>query len=121
MTTTRGCDIVVIAASAGGVEALRGPGAEDLWGLRPEEATGRPLAGLDIGLPAGTIVPLPEQTLAGKPAKAEAEVDGTNRRGRPVSMLVQCSRLVGDDGTPQGAIAVINDVSQAAIDADQEQ
>jgi two-component system CheB/CheR fusion protein len=89
-----------------------GPGAEDLWGLRPEEATGRPLADLDIGLPVQRIVPVLQRTLTGRPAKAEAKVEGMNRRGRPVTMLIQCSLLRGDDGAPQGVIAVVNDVGQ---------
>jgi two-component system CheB/CheR fusion protein len=89
-----------------------GPGAEDLWGLRPEEATGRPLAELDIGLPVQRIVPVLQRTLTGRPARAEAQVEGMNRRGRPVTMLIQCSLLRGDDGIPQGVIAVVNDVGQ---------
>ena len=89
-----------------------GPGAEDLWGLRPEEATGRPFAELDIGLPVQRIIPVLQQTLAGRPATAEAKVEGMNRRGRPVSMLVQCRLLQGDDGAHQGVIAVMNEASQ---------
>ena len=40
------------------------PGAEDLWGLRPEEAEGKELLSLDIGLPAVQIAPMLRQVLA---------------------------------------------------------
>jgi two-component system CheB/CheR fusion protein len=80
--------------------------------VRPEEATGRPLADLDIGLPVQNIVPLLRKALTGKPAQTEARVEGMNRRGRPVSMVVQCSLLRADDGSPQGVIAVMNKAGQ---------
>jgi two-component system CheB/CheR fusion protein len=41
------------------------PGAEDLWGLRPEEAESKELLSLDIGLPAGEIAPMLRHVLGG--------------------------------------------------------
>ena len=47
-----------------------GPGADDLWGLRSDEATGRVFAELDIGLPVEDLVPVLKRTLTGGPARA---------------------------------------------------
>ena len=88
-----------------------GPGAEDLWGLRSDEAAGRALADLDIGLPVGDLVPLLERALADKPEKIEAMVEVTNRRGRPVTMMLECLPLRDDEGGRQGVIMVMNEAA----------
>jgi two-component system, chemotaxis family, CheB/CheR fusion protein len=88
-----------------------GPGAEDLWGLRPEEAAGRGFGDLDIGLPVTDIVPVLSRTLAGRPARTEAEVQAITRRGRPVSMLLEYLQLRDEEGTPRGVIVVMNEVA----------
>lgn len=73
---------------------------------------GRPLAELDIGLPVEQIVPLLEQTLGGKPARTEAIVGAITRRGRPVSMALECLLLRDDNGTDSGAIIVMNEAAE---------
>jgi len=88
-----------------------GPGAEDLWGLRSEEATGRGFADLDIGLPVADIVPVLKQTLTGQPARTEAEVQAITRRGRPVSMLLEYFLLSDEEGASRGVIIVMNEVA----------
>ena len=85
-----------------------GPGAEDLWGLRSDEATGRAFGELDIGLPVGEVVPMLERTLAGQPSRTEAVVEAMNRRGRHVKMVLECLLLQDDEGTHQGVIVVMN-------------
>jgi len=89
-----------------------GPGAEDLWGLRADEATGRPFADLDIGLPVADIVPLLEQTLTGGSARAETVVEAMNRRGRTVRMLLECLVLRDEEGNRRGVIMVMNEAKQ---------
>jgi two-component system, chemotaxis family, CheB/CheR fusion protein len=89
-----------------------GPGAHDLWGLRSDEATGRGFTELDIGLPAGDLVPLLRRTLAGQPARAKAVVQAMNRRGRPVTMLVECFLLHSDDDAHEGVIVVMNEADE---------
>jgi two-component system, chemotaxis family, CheB/CheR fusion protein len=85
------------------------PGAEDLWGVRADEAEGTAVGDLDIGLPLSQVVSLLRRVLAGAPAMIAADVDGINRRGRPVQMHVE-SRLLRDaDGHSQGAILVMNE------------
>jgi two-component system CheB/CheR fusion protein len=83
------------------------PGAEEIWGVRADEAEGMFLTDLDIGLPVRDITPLLQRTLAGKPGRAE--VDGMNRRGRPVRMEVQARLLADAENQPQGAILVMNE------------
>jgi two-component system CheB/CheR fusion protein len=84
------------------------PGAEDMWGVRTDEAEGADLGGLDIGLPVAEIIPLLRRTLGGEPGRLE--VDGMNRRGRPVRMRVESRLLADEEGHGQGAILVMNEV-----------
>jgi len=86
-----------------------GPGAEDLWGLRADEATGRAFAELDIGLPVADIMPMLERTLTGQPPRSEAVAEATNRRGRPVRMSLECLLLRDDEGAHRGVIVVMNE------------
>jgi two-component system CheB/CheR fusion protein len=92
-----------------------GPGAEDLWGLRSDEATGRAFAELDIGLPVAQVVPLLERTLAGKPVRNAAVVEAMNRRGRRVRIALECLLLRDDDGKHQGAIMVMNEAADQKL------
>jgi two-component system CheB/CheR fusion protein len=89
-----------------------GPGAEDLWGLRTDEATGRPFADLDIGLPVADIAPLLKQTLAGKAARTETVIEAMNRRGRTVRMLLECLVLRDEEGNRRGVIMVMNEAAK---------
>jgi two-component system CheB/CheR fusion protein len=75
--------------------------AADLWGLRPDEAQGRHLLDLDIGLPVSELRPRIRSCLAGDTGVQQVELDATNRRGRPVRCLVTCTPL---DGAPGGGI-----------------
>ncbi|GIE97436.1 CheR family methyltransferase [Paractinoplanes rishiriensis] len=79
--------------------------AEDLWGLRSEEAVGQHLLNLDIGLPFEKLRPLLRSALTGE--AGEADVDAVNRRGRAVLVRVSCAPLGGRDGggaADEGAI-----------------
>ncbi len=90
------------------------PGAEELWGLRADEAEARHLLTLDIGLPVQQIVPLLQRMLTEKADASEAAVDAVNRRGRPVRLHVQCSLLRGEDGMVHGVIMVMNHLGNMA-------
>src|SRR5215472_7948691 len=71
-STLRSLGSAVVVVDADLRVYVWGPGAEDLWGLRADEATGRAFAELDIGLPVADLVPLLERTLADNPARTEA-------------------------------------------------
>ena len=108
-STLRSLGSAVVVVDADLRVFVWGPGAEELWGLRADEANGRTFAELDIGLPVADVVPLLEQTLAGKPARTEAVIAAMNRRGRPVSMLLECLVLRDEEGNSRGVIMVMNE------------
>ncbi|MFB4319426.1 CheR family methyltransferase [Actinomadura sp. 21ATH] len=83
-------------------------GAEDLWGLRADEAHGQHLLGLDIGLPVREVAPLVHRALEpGRTGRAGLTVDAINRRGRSVRLRVEAS-LLSDNGAAQGVILIAN-------------
>jgi two-component system CheB/CheR fusion protein len=88
------------------------PGAEELWGVRPDEAVGHALATLDIGLPLDTLTPHLRTVLAdgsGPPDDAQRlMLDAVNRRGRPTPLTVRLSHLRAEDESVHGLIMVID-------------
>ena len=67
--------------------------AEELWGVRHEEAAGRHLLSLDIGLPLEQVRPLVRSLLNGDQQEATGVIPAVNRRGRPVVVRVTASPL----------------------------
>ncbi|WP_432922843.1 CheR family methyltransferase [Microbispora sp. CA-135349] len=104
-------DVVVVADRDLRV-LLWSAGAEELWGLRADEAGGRDLASLDIGLPVDRLLPVVRRVLDGEPAaggrKDPAIVEAVNRRGRPVRLAVTLAPLHEDDASVRGLILVMN-------------
>ncbi|MFB9879695.1 CheR family methyltransferase [Planobispora siamensis] len=93
------------------------PGAEELWGLRPEEAIGRQLTGLDIGMPVDDILPhlhlaLESAQSAGNGRVGGAVVNAVNRRGRVTRLDVEFSRLNAEGTALHGVIMVMNLVTE---------
>ena len=86
------------------------PGAEDLWGLRPDEAEARDFLSLDIGLPTAEIVPWLRGVLAGAPASSASTIDlsALNRRGKTVELRVAASAMRSEEGALSGLILVID-------------
>ena len=89
------------------------PGAEDLWGLRPEEAESRELLALDIGLPVNEIAPLLRQVLSGQSADGGArpaalQLTAVNRRGKTVNLQTAASPMRTEEGGISGIILVID-------------
>jgi two-component system CheB/CheR fusion protein len=82
-------------------------GAEDLWGLRPDEAQSRDFLKLDIGLPAADIAPWLRQVLT-RTRTSTSDVTAVNRRGKTVKLRVAASPLRAEDGTVSGIILVID-------------
>ena len=85
-------------------------GAEDLWGLRPNEAEGEHLLNLDIGLPVGELRPLVRPALADRAYSSEIQLAAVNRRGRHIVVRVVCSSLRSRSGLPTGAILIMEPV-----------
>jgi two-component system, chemotaxis family, CheB/CheR fusion protein len=82
-------------------------GAEDLWGLRPEEAQSRDFLTLDIGLPAADIAPWLRQVLS-RTRTSTSDVTAVNRRGKTVELRIAASPMRTEDGTVSGIILVID-------------
>jgi two-component system, chemotaxis family, CheB/CheR fusion protein len=80
--------------------------AAEQWGVRQDEATGRHLLTLDIGLPVDQVRPLVRDLLSGEREEASSVLPAVNRRGRPVLVTVTASQL-RYDGTVTGVILVM--------------
>ncbi|MCD2194703.1 PAS domain-containing protein [Actinomycetospora endophytica] len=89
--------------------------ADDLWGLRADEAVGQHLLNLDIGLPTDRLRPLVREVLNGSPPGDEGmRVEAINRRGRTVQLAIAVSPMAGRDGQPSGAIVLMDQVDRPA-------
>ncbi|MDR7279266.1 two-component system CheB/CheR fusion protein [Catenuloplanes atrovinosus] len=82
--------------------------AENLWGLRSDEAIGEHLLNLDIGLPVDRLRPLIRLALSGEAEPGEIRLDAVNRRGRQITVRVACSPML-DEGAAIGAILVMEE------------
>jgi two-component system CheB/CheR fusion protein len=82
-------------------------GAEELWGVRRDEAEGEHLLNLDIGLPVAELRPVVRAALSDGTFIEEVKVVAVNRRGREVHIRVVCSSLRETNGDPGGAILVM--------------
>src|SRR5215208_1229934 len=80
--------------------------AEDQWGVRADEAVGRPFVSLDIGLPVRELEAPLVRALSGADIVVE-EVDATNRRGARVRCRVRCIPLHTANGARRGVIVTI--------------
>ncbi|WP_378730779.1 CheR family methyltransferase [Nocardia brasiliensis] len=81
--------------------------AEDLWGLRSDEAEGEYLLNLDIGLPVAELRPIVRPALADPQYRREICVTGVNRLGRTITVRVICASLRERAGTSSGVIVVM--------------
>ncbi|MFB4276595.1 CheR family methyltransferase [Nonomuraea sp. MTCD27] len=92
--------------------AVWSSGAEELWGVRADEAMGQALGGLDIGLPLDPLVPRLRAALTDGSDPLQAVdglvLDAVNRRGRPAPLTVHLSHLRTEDGAVHGLIMVMN-------------
>ncbi|HXV94163.1 MAG TPA: CheR family methyltransferase [Pseudonocardia sp.] len=81
--------------------------AEELWGLRRDEAVGEHFLNLDIGLPVDRLRPMIRRILGMESGPAELTVGAVNRRGRPISVRVLGSPLHGPSRSPVGVILMM--------------
>jgi two-component system CheB/CheR fusion protein len=89
--------------------------ADDLWGLRSDEAVGHHLLGLDIGLPIERLKQPLRECLNGTRSFTEMQVEATNRRGRPIQCRVTCSPLHGPEQHVRGVIIMMEDLDAQSI------
>jgi two-component system, chemotaxis family, CheB/CheR fusion protein len=92
-----------------------------MWGLRADEAVGKSLLALDIGLPTEVVTPhlrtLLNQAGDGSPA---LELAAVNRRGKTVNLRIAATPLRTEEGATSGFILVIDHVPTEAPQAEQQ-
>ncbi|MBI2710919.1 MAG: PAS domain-containing protein [Actinobacteria bacterium] len=86
----------------------------ELWDVAAAAVTGRPLVGLDIGLPVGEIADRARAVLGGSSTSPELEIAGEDRRGHSPRYLVRFTGLQHRDGRPAGVVVVLSVVSEPA-------
>lgn len=91
--------------------------AENLWGVRREEAQGIHLLNLDIGLPIAELRPVVRDALADTGSPAELALDAVNRRGRAVVVRLVCSTLRDPDGQSVGALLMMEETGPVPEEA----
>jgi two-component system CheB/CheR fusion protein len=82
-------------------------GAEQMWGLRRDEALGEHLLNLDIGLPVEQLRPTLRSLGGGDGNGSDHVFAAVNRRGRPVEVKLSANRLASPDGAATGIILVM--------------
>nr|ASV46941.1 hypothetical protein [uncultured bacterium] len=91
--------------------------AEDLWGVRAEEAEHAHFLTLDIGLPVGRLTQPLRACLAGDLAAHEAQLPATNRRGRAIVCHTRVFPLVSRaSDAPQGVLVIMEERPAAGGD-----
>ncbi len=87
--------------------------AEDLWGLRSDEAVDNHFLSLDIGLPSEQLAGALRAVLSGASERETREIEAVNRRGRPIVCLATALPLLSPSSTdgevPRGAIVMMED------------
>jgi len=77
--------------------------AEDLWGLRADEAQGKHLLSLDVGFPVERLKPPIRACMAGA-HEERLTLSAIDRRGRPVVCRIHCCPLINAMKMVGGAI-----------------
>jgi two-component system CheB/CheR fusion protein len=83
-------------------------GAEDLWGLRHDEAMGQHLLNLDIGLPMSELRPTVRAALQDVDFEETKVMHAVNRRGRKITLRLHCGPLRSPSGEIQGSILLMD-------------
>ncbi|MDX6298146.1 MAG: two-component system, chemotaxis family, CheB/CheR fusion protein [Nocardioidaceae bacterium] len=84
--------------------------AQELWGLRADEAVEKHFLNLDIGLPTERLRPLARRILAGEDGPHGVTMPAVNRRGRSIEVRVLGSPLRGSDKAAAGVIFTMEEV-----------
>jgi two-component system, chemotaxis family, CheB/CheR fusion protein len=84
--------------------------AQELWGLRDDEAIGQHFLNLDIGLPTERLRPMIRRTLGGDDGFQEATHSAVNRRGRSIEICVLSSPLRPNTDDAAGVILTMEEL-----------
>ena len=83
--------------------------AEDLWGVRPNEARGVHFSNLDIGLPVDRLLQPIRDCLNGRLELFELTVQATNRRGRSFDCRITLNTLKDKEQTARGVVLLMEE------------
>jgi two-component system CheB/CheR fusion protein len=86
--------------------------AEDLWGIRTDEAVGAPFLSLDIGLPVAELAQPIRDVMNGEQAALAKTIRSTTRRGRSIECHVSVTPLAAAEGASRGVILLMDDPNQ---------
>jgi two-component system CheB/CheR fusion protein len=84
--------------------------AEDLWGLREDEAVGAHFLNLDSGLPTEQLKGLIREVIFEGSAGGHQLVPAVNRRGRSIELKVTATPLASGGDEPSGALLLMEPV-----------
>jgi len=90
------------------------PKTQDLWGLRSEEALGKNLLNLDIGLPAEQLRAAVRACLSGEAEARTVTVQAVNRRGKTFQCAVDCAPLVVQGKDIRGVVIMLHETAGEA-------
>lgn len=83
--------------------------AENLWGIRTDEAVGVPFLSLDIGLPVAELAQPLREVMSGEQPMLVKTITSTTRRGKSIECQVSVSLLTALDGGTAGVILLMED------------
>jgi two-component system CheB/CheR fusion protein len=83
--------------------------AEDLWGVRPDEAVGKRLRDLDIGLPVKDIEDRMKAFLGGDSGEKNIEIKAVNRKGKTFRCKITFNHQVDQDNKRKGVILLMEE------------
>lgn len=83
-------------------------GAEDMWGLRPEEVHKQPFYDLDFGLPTERLREIIQHTTEARRRLGPVHLEAFNRIGRSITCSVYCSPLDRQGG---GVVLLMEEAS----------
>jgi two-component system CheB/CheR fusion protein len=86
--------------------------ASDLWGLRADEARGRSVLGLDIGLPVEQLRSPVRSLLNGGSAEREIILNAITRRGKAIQCRIICAPLKGSGDGVDGVILLMEELHE---------
>ena len=86
--------------------------AEDLWGLRADEAIGAPFLSLDIGLPVAELGQPIREVMSGQRPAMDTTTTATTRKGKSIECRVSVTPLTLTEGGAPGVILLMEDATR---------
>ena len=113
MSTSRRCSAVCARAWWWWIRSSRirvwNRRAEDLWGIRKDEAVGLPFLGLDIGLPVADLAEPIRNVMSGQQLTVVKTITSTTRKGKSIQCQVSVVPLAAIDQHTAGVILLMDE------------